>query len=99
MFHGFQQSHGIPGERERWIECQKHGRKRFILAYSVAFGSLLFLLLRGLIYAFAQYGHTLGHGGKFVVATVGMLLSYAAGYRLSLLSWRRGVRLTSGAQR
>jgi hypothetical protein len=73
----------------------KMGKKRYVLGYTLIFGNVIFVLFRGVIYFFTLYVHPFNSRSKIVVATVGMFLSMWAGYRIGLLFWRRGVRITS----
>jgi hypothetical protein len=82
-------------ERELWIKQMKMGKKRYVLFLTVVFGNVIFILLRGAIYFFTLYVHPFDSRGKLVIASVGIVLSFWAGYRIGLLFWRRGVRITS----
>jgi hypothetical protein len=94
MFDTFQ-TNRLERERELWIRQMKMGKKRYVLMHAVIFGGAIFTLLRGAIYFFTLYVHPFDSTGKLVVATAGMFLSMWAGYRIGLLLWRRGVRITS----
>jgi len=89
------QSIRLERERELWIRQMKIGKKRYVFSHTVIFGGAIFALLRGVIYFFALYGHPFDSTGKIVVATLGMVLSMWTGYRIALLLWRRGIRITS----
>jgi len=82
-------------ERELWANYQKMGKKRYVFFHTVVFGNAIFVLFRGAIYLFTLYVHPFDSTGKVVVASVGILLSFWVGYRIGLLFWRRGVRITS----
>ncbi|MGP8258775.1 MAG: hypothetical protein ACLQM6_02350 [Acidobacteriaceae bacterium] len=82
-------------ERELWIRQMKMGKNRYVFFHTVIFGGAIFTFLRGVIYFFNRYVHPFDSTGKVVVASVGMFLSMWAGYRIGLLFWRRGVRVTS----
>jgi len=92
MFDGFQSR-----ERELWIERQRQGKKKFLLTSSAALGSLFFFFIRTPLYFFALNGYNIGRSGRLFVLVIGVPLCFATGYWLSLMSWRRGVRLTNSA--
>ena len=95
MFESMNAVSRVERERELWIRQMKMGKKRYLFMHAVIFGGATFTLLRGVIYFFTLYVHPFDSTGKVVVATVGMFLSIWAGYRIALLLWRRGVRITS----
>jgi hypothetical protein len=94
MFDTFQ-TNRLNRERELWIRQMKMGKKRYLFMHAMIFGGAIFTLLRGVIYFFTLYVHPFNSTGKLVVAAVGMFVSLWVGYRIGLLFWRRGVRITS----
>ena len=95
MFESMNAVSRVERERELWIRQMKMGKKRYLFMHAVILGGAIFTFLRGVIYFFTLYVHPFDSTGKLVVASVGIVLSFWAGYRIGLLFWRRGVRITS----
>jgi hypothetical protein len=91
MFEIFQSYERLDGERTRWEKVQQRGKRRFYLQYIISFMPLPFILLGKL----GEY--ILPGSNRMLVISISLAVSFLLCYTVTMLMWRRGMRLTHQA--
>jgi len=78
-------------ERDRWIELQRLGRRRYIVRNTVLLGNPLFLAL-GTLSHLQPWTHFLTLESRLIAVFAALAASYGTGYLCSSALWRKGIR-------